>query len=60
LYYLVSTTGFIAHNYNQYVNAYLTEWGYVNADLAQAEKAFNTKRYKQAIPFFKAILRAKK
>jgi hypothetical protein len=47
-------------DFNQHENAYFTERGTVDADLKQAEEAFNAKKYSVAIPFFEAVLKEKK
>jgi len=47
-------------DYDNPENAYLTERGNVNANLKLAEDAFNTKNYKAAIPYFKAVLKENK
>ncbi len=47
-------------DYNQYENAYFTERGMADANLKQAEAAFNAKKYAAAIPFFEAVLKEKK
>jgi hypothetical protein len=44
-------------DFNQHENAFFTERGDVNADLTQAEEAFNAKKYNEAIPFFEAVLK---
>jgi tetratricopeptide (TPR) repeat protein len=44
-------------DYNQHENAFFTERSDVNADLTQAEEAFNAKKYQEAIPFFEAVLK---
>lgn len=53
-----SNPGF--EDYHQYENAYFTERGTVDANLKQAEEAFNAKKYAAAIPFFEAVLKEKK
>ena len=47
-------------DYDNPENAYLTERGNVNANLKLAEDAFNTKNYKTAIPYFRAVLKENK
>lgn len=47
-------------DFNQQENAYFTERGTVDANLKQAEEAFNAKNYKAAIPFFETVLKEKK
>jgi TolA-binding protein len=47
-------------DFNQHENAYFTERGTVDADLKQAEEAFNAKKYSVAISFFEAVLKEKK
>jgi hypothetical protein len=44
-------------DFNQHENAFFTERGDVNADLTQAEEAFNSKKYNEANPFFEAVLK---
>jgi predicted Zn-dependent protease len=44
-------------DYDQHENAFFTERSEVNADLTQAEEAFNAKKYNDAIPFFEAVLK---
>jgi hypothetical protein len=43
--------------YNRHENAFFTERGIENNELKKAEEAFNAKKYKQAIPIFKSILK---
>lgn len=43
-------------DYNQFENAAFTERGTLDANLKQAENAFNAKKYQEAIRFFEAIL----
>ena len=47
-------------DYNQQEHAYLTERGNVQEELKQAEEAFNSKKYKAAIPLFESILKENK
>jgi len=47
-------------DYNQQEYAYLTERGNVQEELKQAEEAFNSKKYKAAIPLFESILKENK
>ncbi|TDW49965.1 TolA-binding protein [Flavobacterium sp. 270] len=44
-------------DYNHPEKAYFTERGEVSVTLKQAEKAFNKKKYEEAIPLFEAILK---
>jgi tetratricopeptide (TPR) repeat protein len=44
-------------DFSQHENAFFTERSEVNADLTQAEEAFNAKKYNEAIPFFEAVLK---
>ena len=47
-------------DYNQPESAYFTERGEVNDNLKLAQDAFNTKKYKAAIPHFEVVLKEKK
>lgn len=47
-------------DYSQQEHAYLTERGNVQEELKQAEEAFNSKKYKAAIPLFESILKENK
>ncbi len=47
-------------DFNQPENASFTERGDVNINLKQAEVAFNSKNYKEAIPLFESILKENK
>jgi tetratricopeptide (TPR) repeat protein len=47
-------------DYNQPETAFFTERGETNDNLKLAQDAFNTKRYKEAIPLFETILKADK
>ena len=47
-------------DYNEPENAYFTERGNLDANLKQAEDEFNKKNYKEAIPYFEAVLKEKK
>lgn len=47
-------------DYNNPENAYFTERGDANENLKLAQDAFNAKNYKEAIPYFEAILNSTK
>lgn len=48
------------NDFNHPEKAYFIERGDVSIDLKQAEKAFNTKNYEEAIPIFETILKETK
>ncbi|MGO4772772.1 tetratricopeptide repeat protein [Flavobacterium sp. W22_SRS_FK3] len=48
------------NDYNHPGEAHLTERSNTNVNLIQAEKAFNSRKFKEAIPFFKAVLKENK
>ncbi len=47
-------------DYNQHENAYFTERGNVDNQLKLAQDAFNSKKYKEAIPYFELVLKNNK
>ncbi|CAD0001693.1 tetratricopeptide repeat protein [Flavobacterium salmonis] len=48
------------NDYNHPGQAHFTERSNTNVNLIQAEKAFNDRKFKEAIPFFEAVLKDKK
>ena len=48
------------NDYNHPGQAHFTERSNTNVSLIQAEKAFNDRNFKEAIPFFEAVLKDKK
>lgn len=48
------------NDYNHPGQAHFTERSNTNVDLVQAEKAFNDRKFKEAVPFFEAILKNNK
>ena len=48
------------HDYNHPGQAHFTERSTTNVQLLQAEKAFNTRKFKEAVPFFEAALKENK
>jgi TolA-binding protein len=48
------------NDYNHPGQAHFTERSNVNSNLIQAEKTFNDRKFKEAIPFFEAVLKSKK
>ncbi|MFV5700406.1 tetratricopeptide repeat protein [Flavobacterium sp. XS2P12] len=47
-------------DFNQHEGAYFIERGTIDANLKQAEEAFNAKNYTAAVPFFETVLKEKK
>lgn len=58
--FLFQTTNPSFEDYNEPENAYFTERGDVNANLKKAEEEFNKKNYREAIPYFEAVLKDNK
>jgi TolA-binding protein len=48
------------NDYNHPGQAHFTERSNTNVNLIQAEKTFNSRKFKEAIPFFEAVLKNKK
>ncbi|HEX8013897.1 MAG TPA: tetratricopeptide repeat protein [Flavobacterium sp.] len=48
------------NDYNHPGQAHFTERSNTNVNLIQAEKAFNDRKFKEAIPFFEAVLKSNK
>ncbi|CAD0001728.1 tetratricopeptide repeat protein [Flavobacterium chungangense] len=48
------------NDYNYPGQAHFTERSNTNVNLIQAEKAFNDRKFKEAIPFFEAVLKSNK
>lgn len=59
VFFLMQNSNPVFEDYNQYEQAYFTERGDVNAELIEAQDAFNSKNYKEAALHFEVVLKEK-